>query len=579
MRRWPASIDPSIEVGRGWGRGCCSAAPCSPSSFPAIAVDLAADESLSQQRFDQIGSVGLGVLVAMAITVAALPVLRPVVALLTIAGGGVVAAVAGTTIAFVADPALGTSREARVLQGAGWLTAGAVLAACAVALVVARRVSRVLVAVVAIASMLAVLVAIESSGRDVDYAWWLLSLGLLTALALFEPSSFAERRLRDRPTLGVAMTAAAAAVVAVAAIARAESHRSTWTNGSLVLGIAVVVLAAIASVAVVEAARARRHAQHAAGSDRIAGEREPSPSEVPARAAGPVQPASTLTKPRSVTADDEDAPVDTEGAPTRSSAPAPAPAPAAAAMAAEAVVPEPPEDDAHEPRWREDELEDQPYAHEVDPDETRDEQADEPGVADLVAITLAPERVDAESADATPKYAAMPLGRHLDSLEPHHFDPPTGLLSGAGLQEIVARAFAQCGPQGRVALLMIALRNIDEIEADHGRLAVAHINRVIAERLQTALPRAACAHYLRAGFAAVLERRHPIDNDPIEACTEALVSLLDEITVRGESIRVDVVGGMAQSYSDEDAAGLVRRANSGLDQAVQSPEASLVSMP
>lgn len=183
-------------------------------------------------------------------------------------------------------------------------------------------------------------------------------------------------------------------------------------------------------------------------------------------------------------------------------------------------------------------------------------------------------------------YAANTRQRRLsasdltDALAPRHYDPPTMLLSNAGLQEVVLRAFAEPEhAENETALLFIALRNGSQIEAEHGRVVIDDVIRQLANRLRAGLPDAVCARFAPAAFAALLVGNTPPNDQVVERSTRTLLRMLNDVSSNGVAVQVDVVGGLAQCRDSESADSLVARANDGLERAVTSPEPTLVAMP
>ena len=176
---------------------------------------------------------------------------------------------------------------------------------------------------------------------------------------------------------------------------------------------------------------------------------------------------------------------------------------------------------------------------------------------------------------------APPVQRH--SLAPlaqaHHFDPSTGLLSAAGLQHAISRAFDVQRQAGHVTMLMFMIRDLDQIERDHGRLASAAVTREVAERIGSLLPDGTGARFARSAYAVVFVG----DRSNVAETTQWLARVLLQLRapVEGGSLgdKIDVVAGMAQCYESEDAAQFVKRANLGLARAVHLPEPTLVAMP
>lgn len=161
----------------------------------------------------------------------------------------------------------------------------------------------------------------------------------------------------------------------------------------------------------------------------------------------------------------------------------------------------------------------------------------------------------------------------------HHIDPSTGLLSGAGLQQALAAAFARPVRAGDVAIMMITVRDLDHIEQAYGRLAAAAATSVIAERLRTVLPDGVVARFARSAYAVLLTKEDAADSIDVDRLARALLLLREPLRAGAFEAPIDVVAGMAHCYDGEDAASFVLRANQGLAQAVQTREPTFVSMP
>lgn len=153
------------------------------------------------------------------------------------------------------------------------------------------------------------------------------------------------------------------------------------------------------------------------------------------------------------------------------------------------------------------------------------------------------------------------------------------MRSVAGLQEVLIQAFGRPRQAGEVSIIMVALRNLGSVEATHGRVAATRVTAELAHRFSSRLPEAHTARFASDAFAAL------IDGAPLDAatliprCAEVLSELLEPVHVGETAIEIDVAASMAQCYANEDIAGFIGRANTGLERAVTAAEPSLVAMP
>jgi len=161
----------------------------------------------------------------------------------------------------------------------------------------------------------------------------------------------------------------------------------------------------------------------------------------------------------------------------------------------------------------------------------------------------------------------------------HHFDPSTGLLSAAGLQYALVRAFDVPRRAGHVTMLMFTIRELDQIEKEHGRLASASVTREVAERVHALLSSGSGARFSRASYAVVFVGDHANAHETTQWLARVLLKLRAPVEGGTFGDKIDVVAGMAQCYESEDAANFVKRATDGLARAERLAEPTLVAMP
>jgi len=144
---------------------------------------------------------------------------------------------------------------------------------------------------------------------------------------------------------------------------------------------------------------------------------------------------------------------------------------------------------------------------------------------------------------------------------------------------MIVRGFDSAPSAGSLTVMMLTIRDLDEIEATHGRLSAAAVTREVAHRLQTLLPDGTSARFARAAYAVVFVDIDEAPNQTVQRLARSLKRMRLPVADSGSSSEIDVVAGMAQCYEGEDAASFIRRGNYGLAKAVKSPEPSFVAMP
>jgi len=220
---------------------------------------------------------------------------------------------------------------------------------------------------------------------------------------------------------------------------------------------------------------------------------------------------------------------------------------------------------------------------EVVPAETvRSEQAKppvapvEPIVPPTPVVTPEPIPVPEPSPVAKPVAAGATSARAPTATD---VDAATGLVAASGLQSGIIAAFTSPPADGSVAILMVALRNLDDLEAEHGRVVASRVLRELARRFRSDMPEATTARFATTAFAALVVGNAASMQDLIERSTAVLFELLEPVVAGALAVEVDVAASLAQSKPGEDAQAFVDRANTGLQRAVRTPDPSLVAMP
>lgn len=543
--------------------------------IPSVRHGLAAPDTLLFERWDHLGTVLSALFLMLALVAVAISLVPTstvdrarTIAVVTL--GAVATGAAGATLSYAYDSGFGSETVARLYETLGWAFAGGMIVAGVLAIGRSARPSPALIGVTIFAAVTATLTAWSSAGRSIDVGWWAVSWAIVALAALaFQGARLAGPARSSTRVLQI--VAGAGAVLAVIAAVASFVVDSTWSLGWIVLLLSAIGFGALAFTQSSTPETVRQHASDQAFVGAIEAQRSAplgdllalpeddsqikvAAAAVPTAPERPMDhvPDQGISSPESAT--DFVPSAGATQASTPGSAPAiavpteatvePAPAPAAAPAASAPVATAP---------------------------------------AAAASVSSAPV---AAATPAQQAAAAAPAGRRIiaadltDSLAPRHYDPPTMLLSNAGLQEAVLRAFAQpTRAENETALLFVALRNSDEIEAEHGRVVIDDVARQLANRLRTGLPDAVCARFAPAAFAALLVGQQPPNDQVIERTTRTLLQMLADIDSDGVAVRVDVVGGLAQCHANEPADSLVSRANEGLERAVAAPEPSLVAMP
>jgi len=551
-------------------------------TVPAVLYELRADSGASFARHDHLGTVLFGVCLLVAVWSVGIASRRlgGDVAVVDSAVVGVVAlaaCVAGTSVAFLYERDFGSIAVARAIESSTWLLIGGLLAAAAIAAARNRTLSPTLAALVLLTAAVAAVLTMTVIGAEVGPGWWAILAALLAAIALWTDRGLDERPVRDRPSSAPAAIAVVTGIIAAASAIAARSDRDAWPPGWALLGglsLVLFLLALRSRPADDQLESLQPDVGHGARS-----ELPPAPA-TGGHGADAVRDRLEIDTARAIAARRR---VDADQASTTASVPEPAGVDAPARDVAA-------EGRAEQNRARREGAE-APGDSGARSAESEPSTPDEPGQPDAIgsapAFDTAPtaplsDATFVASAEAAARIRSAPAGRR-HSLAPveqaHHFDPSTGLLSAAGLQHALVQAFGVPRSAGHVTMLLFAIRDMDDIEREHGRLAAAAVTRTVADRIRSLLPDGSGARFRRTAYAVVLVGDRSDDRAAIREMADVLMRLRAPVDTGTSLLRIDVVAGMAQCYERERAAPFVERANLGLARAVQSPEPTLVAMP
>ena len=591
-----ASMDPRLRAFGPWL--LLSLAPVL-KTVPDVWFELRIDSGVLFERYDHAGSLLFGVCVLGAMVILARPagVLGASAARFdtaVILGSATTGALAGVSVAFLFDVGFGSVAVGRLLETSTWFVLAGILAAAVVAASHAQHMPVALSGVCATGAATSVLLALSVAGRDLDRGWWAFLFAALAASAALGGGDLGSRLARDRRSAAPVVVVLVVGPIAAACAIVARSDRTAWSPGWALLGCMSISMfgLALASKSIGEqgeaqtasdppdrglddvrrARRERRERARAlealdqsfdevgaltrgtsgngAGSD--GGKRPentvPSATEVdrrsePAeisplqvlRAAKPVagvRPAVTL--------------VDHATASTASTV-------ATAAIVATAAT----------------------VAGSTDakPLAERPTPVISTPLSDKSLVTDAQAAAAVRTAPQAQRHSLAPIA------QAHHFDPSTGLLSAAGLQYALVRAFDVPRRAGHVTMLMFTIRELDQIEKEHGRLASAAVTREVAERVHALLSSGSGARFSRASYAVVFVGDHANAHETTQWLARVLLKLRAPVEGGTFGDKIDVVAGMAQCYESEDAANFVKRATDGLARAERLAEPTLVAMP
>lgn len=566
---------------------------------PVVWSDLQTEESSVDERFDHLGILLFGLCVLAAVYWVSRPARRlgrhgAIYDTVVLVGSAVTLGLAGTSVAFLYDSDFGSETVARLIESSTWTVVGALLAAIVLAASRPVRMTPALGGVLISASAATGLMAYTVSGSTVDIGWWALLFACFAISAgLFQSSDLGQRPARSRRTsAGVVVAVLMGLGAAAAAIsARSDSSPAAWGPGWWTLGGASLVMLALAMASrpveeqrlddAAEGDTAGESAQDLVamfGPDAGAETRLASvfgaDSEAEARL------ASMLSTPRALSAsglDDVPQPSAEPVSPVEPVSSAEPVSPAEPVSSAEPVSPQP--------------VSYEPTAFSAAAEVSQPAVAQPSGIVPEAEnfASLIPDSNPASGAAETqqppPSAPAAPADPVVDPIgQAHHIDPSTGLLSAAGLQHVLAEKFAAPRPGGQLTLMMFMIRDLDDIERTHGRLASAAVTRTIAQRIPRLIPHGRGARFARSAYAIILEGDQGDRKALVQHLAQVLLQLrapidgdhLDE-GLLGE--RIDVVAGMAQAYAGEPAVDFVKRANFGLARAAKTVEPTLVAMP
>jgi len=127
--------------------------------------------------------------------------------------------------------------------------------------------------------------------------------------------------------------------------------------------------------------------------------------------------------------------------------------------------------------------------------------------------------------------------------------------------------------------MLFTVRDLDQIEQDHGRLAAAAVTRGVADRIRVLLHDGTGARFARTAYAVMYAGDLGPTEQTVERFARVLLQLRAPVENGSLGDKIDVVASMAQCYDGESAASFITRANKGLALAVQTPDPTLVAMP
>jgi len=555
-------------------------------AVPTVLARLGEQVGPSAERSDHLGAILVALCVGAAL-VAGLSLAskqsRHRTRLLAIAAlSALIAAVAFAATAFGGQGGFSSRRVAWILETTGWAAAGLILGTAVLLVGTLRRVSPPLTLLIAGAASVAVLVALTSQGRDYDLGWWALSLSIFTLGTL--PFGVPRLALRSGAieTIVPVIVAVLLAVVALQAAIDGLGDDGTWRAGAFVLPLLAI---AVLAIGIPMYRSEARKARETSSSDQRSGATggpltfETAGDDLKPSMAGPDRalwsPAAAPKRASAFTAALGASPVpDPVAEPVAEVVVAPV-AEVVAEPVAEVVV-APVDEVVAEPVA---EVVAEPVAEVVVAPVA--EVVAEP-VAEVVVAPVA-EAVAEPVADVVAEPVPAPqtetVPAPVQQLAAADTDPATSLASGPYLQSEILTAFATPPTNDSVAILMVAVRNLEVLENQHGRVASAALLRALAGRFRSAMPNATTARFASNAFAALI-----VDNDAslqqlIDSSTAVLLELLEPVGIGATVVEVDVAASLAQSKPGEDAQAFVNRANTGLQRAVHTPDPSLVAMP
>ena len=536
-----ASMDPRLRAFGPWL--LLSLAPVL-KTVPDVWFELRIDSGVLFERYDHAGSLLFGVCVLGAMVILA----RPAGALgasaarfdtAVILGSATTGALAGVSVAFLFDVGFGSVAVGRLLETSTWFVLAGILAAAVVAASHAQHMPVALSGVCATGAATSVLLALSVAGRDLDRGWWAFLFAALAASAALGGGDLGSRLARDRRSAAPVVVVLVVGPIAAACAIVARSDRTAWSPGWALLGCMSISMfgLALASKSIGEQGEAQ------------------TASDPPDRGLDDVRRARRERRERARALEALDQSFDEVGALTRGTSGSGAGS--AGGKRPENTVPS------------------AAVAGSTDakPVVERPTPVISPPLSDKSMVTEAQAAAAVRTAPQAQRHSLAPIA------QAHHFDPSTGLLSAAGLQHALVRAFDVPRRAGHVTMLMFTIRDLDQIDKEHGRLASAAVTREVAERVHALLSSGSGARFSRASYAVVFVGDHANAHETTQWLARVLLKLRAPVEGGTFGDKIDVVAGMAQCYESEDAANFVKRATDGLARAERLAEPTLVAMP
>ena len=536
-----ASMDPRLRAFGPWL--LLSLAPVL-KTVPDVWFELRIDSGVLFERYDHAGSLLFGVCVLGAMVILARPagVLGASAARFdtaVILGSATTGALAGVSVAFLFDVGFGSVAVGRLLETSTWFVLAGILAAAVVAASHAQHMPVALSGVCATGAATSVLLALSVAGRDLDRGWWAFLFAALAASAALGGGDLGSRLARDRRSAAPVVVVLVVGLIAAACAIVARSDRTAWSPGWALLGCMSISMfgLALASKSIGEQGKAQ------------------TASDPPDRGLDDVRRARRERRERARALEALDQSFDEVGALTRGTSGSGAGN--AGGNRPENTVPS------------------AAVAGSTDakPVVERPTPVISPPLSDKSMVTEAQAAAAVRTAPQAQRHSLAPIA------QAHHFDPSTGLLSAAGLQHALVRAFDVPRRAGHVTMLMFTIRDLDQIDKEHGRLASAAVTREVAERVHALLSSGSGARFSRASYAVVFVGDHANAHETTQWLARVLLKLRAPVEGGTFGDKIDVVAGMAQCYESEDAANFVKRATDGLARAERLAEPTLVAMP
>ena len=536
-----ASMDPRLRAFGPWL--LLSLAPVL-KTVPDVWFELRIDSGVLFERYDHAGSLLFGVCVLGAMVILARPagVLGASAARFdtaVILGSATTGALAGVSVAFLFDVGFGSVAVGRLLETSTWFVLAGILAAAVVAASHAQHMPVALSGVCATGAATSVLLALSVAGRDLDRGWWAFLFAALAASAALGGGDLGSRLARDRRSAAPVVVVLVVGPIAAACAIVARSDRTAWSPGWALLGCMSISMFGLALAS--KSIDAQGEAQTA--------------SDPPDRGLDDVRRARRERRERARALEALDQSFDEVGALTRGTSGSGTGN--AGGNRPENTVPS------------------AAVAGSTDakPVVERPTPVISPPLSDKSMVTEAEAAAAVRTAPQAQRHSLAPIA------QAHHFDPSTGLLSAAGLQHALVRAFDVPRRAGHVTMLMFTIRDLDQIDKEHGRLASAAVTRVVAERVHALLSSGSGARFSRASYAVVFVGDHANAHETTQWLARVLLKLRAPVEGGTFGDKIDVVAGMAQCYESEDAANFVKRATDGLARAERLAEPTLVAMP